>query len=189
MTRAHLRPVVARSEDPASAFADQVRDAIAARDQRMEERYPEAHELEARIVAAMHAELHGCAASVAGIEAPEHLREALRGLRPLKVGRHLCRLALSPRPEARRAVDAALQILAEARGYRLEPVGDATATLATAAGSLVKESGDVAATVMEVLEDGTATPAELDRVERELAEQEQAAATLRAQLQRMRRRS
>jgi hypothetical protein len=183
MTRANLRPVAARSEDPASAFADQVRDAIAARDQRMEERYPEAHDLEARVVAAMHAELHGCAASVAGVEAPEHLREALRGLRPLKLGRHLCRLVLSPRPEAGRAVDAVLAILAEARGYRLEPLEVATAGDVFAAGvELMRESTDVSAALMEGLRDGRLDAAELERLKLEVREMDAARARLASQI-------
>jgi hypothetical protein len=181
--RPQLRPVVARTEDPENAFADHLRDRLASRDQRMEERYPEALDLEARVVAAMHQELHGCAAAVAGVESPEQFREVLRGLRSMRVGRHLCRLVRSPRPEAKRAVDALLRILAEERGYRIEPMGEATsASLAAAGGELVRESGDVSAVLMEVLEDGRVDAAELERLKREVGEMDRAAAKLHAQI-------
>lgn len=99
---------------------DRVRDAIADRAQRLEARFPRAVDLAARFIVALRRPLVGVASVVAGTHAPEHWREALRGERSMKL-EDVCRLAVSERPEALRAFDAGLEILAETRGKALVP--------------------------------------------------------------------
>lgn len=167
--------------DPQESPADQIRDRIAARSQRMDARYPKALDLEASVTEALHRSLHGVASLTAGTHAPEHWREALRGQRPIQVA-DLCRLATEPGREGREAVRAAVRVLAEAVGLEVGPASGRddrgliveAAEVATAASRLVLAVG-------EALADGGVEPQEravlLDHaqaVKREVADVEAA---------------
>lgn len=78
--------VASVSVDPQPTHTDQVRDAIASRAQRMDERFPKACDLEAAVLVAMAGELRGAAAHLAGVQYPEHFREMLRGERTIDLG-------------------------------------------------------------------------------------------------------
>lgn len=112
-----LLPAVLPEANPEQ---ETVRDAIASRAQRLEVSFPRAVDLTARFLVALRGPLMGVASLVSGTHTPVHWREALRGERSMKV-EDVCRLAVSERPEALRAVDTALEVLAEARGWALTP--------------------------------------------------------------------
>lgn len=110
-----VAPARAAIQGSLDTETDQIRDAIASRAQRLEARFPKAVDLTARLLAVLRGPLIGVASALAGTHAAEHWREALRGERSMKVD-DLCRLFVSDRPEAGRAADAALDVLAEVRG-------------------------------------------------------------------------
>ena len=101
------------------ADAGPFHDRIAARSQRMDERFPEAITLEAAIVARLHAELRGHAEQLRGVRSGDSFRSILQGEKALHVS-DLCRLATSDHPVAKRAFAAVVELLAAAAGCRLE---------------------------------------------------------------------
>lgn len=118
--------------DPETGLTHHFRDRIALRSQRADVEFPRALDLEAQVLEAMHGELHGVAAALAGTHSADHFRERLRGERTFPLG-DLCRLATDPTREARAATVAALTLLARAVGYALAPVTAAPASLVESA--------------------------------------------------------
>src|SRR5512139_694558 len=114
--------------DPTRDLAGQFRDAIALRCRRADIQFPKACDLEARVLEALHAELHGVASVLAGIHTPDNWRERLRGERTFPLG-DLCRLAVDPTKEARAAAAGALSIVAQAAGFVLAPAAESTHSL------------------------------------------------------------
>lgn len=113
-------PAEGQGPHGARADHDAIRDAIATRAHRLDARWPQAVDLCANALGALRRHLMGVASIVSGTIAPEHFREALRGERSFDL-LQLCRLAVSDRAEARRAVEAVLEVLAAFLGLALVP--------------------------------------------------------------------
>jgi hypothetical protein len=166
--------------DPIETPADLIRDRIASRSQRMDQRYPAALDLEAAVVAGMHQALHGVAALTAGTHCPEHWREALRGERPMHLG-DVCRLATEPGTEGRAAALAVVHVLARALGQSVEPAdGRPRRGLATEAAEVSSSAAYLTLSVASALEDGRVDESErasclgaIAAVKRELADVEE----------------
>jgi hypothetical protein len=99
--------------EPLEDLTAHFRRAIAARSRRADVLFPEACDLEATVLDAIHREIHGAAPALAGVHSPARWREALRGERGFPLA-DICRLAVTPGREARQAVQAALQLLQSA---------------------------------------------------------------------------
>lgn len=73
-----------------------------------------------------------------------------------------------------------LSAMAATQGFRLMPIGDvAPAFTATMVGSLIRETGDVSAAILEAMADGRVTAAERRAIEAEIDEALVALFTLR----------
>ncbi len=155
--------------DPQPTDADRIRDAIAARAQRMDEHFPRAVDLEARVLAAMAAVLRGAASSLSGTHAPELMRKMLRGEYSFPMG-DLCRLASDPSLQARAAATAALGELSSALEARI-PVG----TLTDRVGKLAEATTTLLAELAEALaSDGSVDDGERAELAQHLGEAERA---------------
>jgi hypothetical protein len=146
-----------------------IRDAMASRSKRMDAEFPEALDLSARAQAALAEELAGKASVQPGVHGDSHWREILRGeYAPLSAD-DICRLASSARPEAGRAVDEWLAVVAEARGKALEPLPMSVAQIVDALNTVHVQFAEVATTVTSAAADGKYDVAELDAISRRAA--------------------
>lgn len=174
-----MRSAAHAGQDPLPLPADRIRDRLAVRSSWLEGHHPEALDLEAELLALLANELAGVASLLGDTPTAEHTREALRGQRHAHLAL-LCRLASSGRPEAGRALDAILARLAEARGYRLEPVAPAAVTVGEALAQHAVAGGEITATVTRAVADGQVTDDEAADIEERVREQEEASARLLA---------
>lgn len=150
---ANPRLAASPAQGPAVTFPAQVRDALAVRLTRYQERYPDVLDLLAEVLVALHDELHGSAAALAGTNSASHFREVLRGERDLAM-RDVLRLFLSPHPKAQAAADRVLSLLEGARSRALAL--DAHEALA----QVTEAHGDLSAELARDLRDGKLSPAE-----------------------------
>lgn len=169
------------SADPPAALA-RTRDNLAARCAGADDRYPEALDDEARALVTASVHVLGTWTLLRGLHTEVVWREIRRGLRHLHVF-DLFRLARSQRPEARVFVREYVRVLAEALGYDLTPRKAPTVALTEAAARLQKEAGEVTSATLRALTDGHVDLDELDRIEAELADEDQARADMRAAVQ------
>jgi hypothetical protein len=146
-------------EGPPEDASDPVRDAIAARSQRLDARCPKAVDLEARVVTILHRRLAGLATGTAGTHLPEHWRAMLRGERSIPMG-DFCRLGRGPTREERDAFKAALAELAAAAGFRLEPLSVRAADGLEVAACVAESGGVAAAGLARAMDDGRIDPDE-----------------------------
>jgi hypothetical protein len=134
------------------------RDRIALRCRRADVEFPRALDLEAQVLEALHAELHGVASALSGGHSPDNFRERLRGERSFPL-EDLCRLATDPTREGRAATVAALTLLARAVGQSLQPVmahpGSLVESAITAATIATEALGGVARAVSDGVVDAT----------------------------------
>lgn len=159
MTAVTLRHPAATAVEAATDPTPQFRDRIAARCVEFDATYPRAADLEARVLAGIHRELHGVATLLRGLHSPRRFREAVMGDRHLPLA-DLCRLATDPTREARAAMKVTLGELASAIGCRLEPL-DGTSVDAHEALAEVHESHAVlTAELTRDLRDGRLDPEE-----------------------------
>lgn len=120
----------------------------------MDARYPKALDLEAEVVEAMHRALHGSASLYAGTHAPEHFREALRGLRPIQIG-ELCRLATEPGREGHEAVAGVVRVLAARLGLEVvDAKGTPARGLLVEVAQVSEAASRLVLAVTEAVEDG-----------------------------------
>lgn len=139
---------------PGSELHDVFRDRIASRSLRLDAAQPRAVDLEALVVEALHAELHGVAGLLAGPYSEDNWRSKVRGEKPLSLG-DLCRLATDPTREARAGALAAVSTLAAALGCRIETTSRSTAAdLANAASEAAAEATGTLGDVARALQDG-----------------------------------
>lgn len=161
--------------DPPEPLSARFRDAIALRCRRSDVEFPKACDLEAEVLEALHAELHGVASALSGIHAPDNWRERLRGERAFHLS-DLCRLALDPTREGRAAAYSALSLLARAAGYSLQPItvqpGSLVESAIAAAGIATDALGDVTRAVA----DGRVDPSEAASLRTRAGELRRAAA-------------
>lgn len=144
---------------PSEPIAARFRDAIALRCRRSDVEFPLACDLEAQVLEALHAELHGVAAVLCGIHTDSNWRERLRGERTFPLG-DLCRLALDPTREGRAAATAALSLLARAAGYELAPVTVRPGSLVETAIGAASVATDALGDVTRAVADGRIDPSE-----------------------------
>ncbi len=136
-----IRPAATETEGrrTASPHDVDIRDRLASRSVRVEERFPRAHDVEGQILEAMAPHLAGVASTLRGTHDAERFREMLRGERRSLPLYDITRLATSDRPEALAAVDALLDVLARARGKSVVPAAAPGASVLSAAAD-VQES-------------------------------------------------
>lgn len=147
-----------------AAFLARVRDSIAEICPGGERFSPEAHDLQARFVAALHDALAGSISTVAGHRLPQHLRDALRGQRHLTD----CDLARFCR-DAPRAAAAGLAVLADACGYELTPKRPMPVSLARASAAVSRRVGPLVAMAIDAEADGVVTAEEGHAIAQEAA--------------------
>lgn len=130
------------SETDQFSAVEAVRDNIAARAERLDQHFPRAVDLTAKVVCALAGRLRGTASQHAGTHTPEQFRKALRGERVLTLD-DLCRLATTPTREAREGVILVLDQIASAldRGRASVTAHEAMAALAEGAGTVVAGLG------------------------------------------------
>jgi hypothetical protein len=133
--------------DPRTEAASRIREDMAGSDwaQRLEDRHPRALDLGAELLEAAARPLRGVASLLCGTHGEARWRSMLRGVVTMPFY-DVWRLFTEPTREAAEAADAMLAILAETRGYRLEPLDsaaveahEALAGVAAANGALVAE--------------------------------------------------
>jgi hypothetical protein len=152
--RLHVAAQPLRARVPLSPFADRVRDALSLRASEMDELCPEALDLAAELVAALHEQLLGRATECRGNRGAGYFRQALRGEHPLTL-EDIARLALEE-PEA---LVPALSILAARIGRQLAPA-PRMAPAAQAAADVASAAGEVSSGTLRALEDGVIDQAE-----------------------------
>ena len=138
-----------------------IRDRIATRSARVEERFPRAHDLEAQILGAMRPHLSGVASILSGTHDPERFREMLRGERRSLPLYDITRLATSDRPEAGAAMDALLDVLARARGKSVVPAAAPGASLLHALADVSESENALTGGIVRAMDDNV-----LDDIER-----------------------
>lgn len=174
-TESRLRAI--HSPAPSDALASRFRDSIALRCRRSDVEFPQACDLEAEVLEALHAELHGVASALSGIHTPENWRERLRGERTLPLA-DLCRLALDPTREGRAAAVAALSLLARAAGYLLAPATAQPGGLVESAITAATIATDALGEVARAVSDGVVDATEAGELRKRAADLRHAAARL-----------
>jgi len=148
-----------REPVPLEGFADRVRDAMGLRAQELEALNPEALDLAAQVVAALHDGLHGEATAHRGNRGANYFRQQLRGEHPISI-EDLSRLAL----EAPVAVLGALTVLARELRYDLQPVAPTPSNnLHQELATFSRSAGSTAGGLADALADGRTTPEEARR--------------------------
>jgi len=160
---------------PSAGLASRFRDAISLRCRRADVEFPRALDLEAEVLEALHAELHGVASALGGVHSPDNFRERLRGERSFPLG-DVCRLATDPTREARAAVLAALDVLARAVGHCLQPLAPRPRSLVESAITAAGIATDALGGVTRAVADGVVDPAEARDLRTRARELRQAAA-------------
>lgn len=124
-------------------FTSRIRDRMA-RARRMDERFPRALDLMARMVGRAARCLRGQAATFRGTRSPEKMREVLRGERAPRLS-DVCIWATSIRQEARAAAREVAEELAGELGLTLRTAdaSTSTSTFLELLGRFAKEEGDV----------------------------------------------
>lgn len=174
-----LRPIIPfRKEEPANPFT-LFRERIASRCEEHARLFPRAVDLEARLTAGVHGTLHGVASLLRGIHSVRRWLEVLQGHKHLRVS-DLCRLATDPSREAKAAARVALTVLAEACGYRLEPLPTNAPELHEAMAEQVNAEARLQSELLRGLADGALSPAESLGLDDEMAARDAAAAKVRA---------
>ncbi len=171
----NIRFAVTHSPDPPEDLAGRFRDAIALRCRRSDVEFPRACDLEAAVLEALHAELHGVASALSGIHTAENWRERLRGERTMPLA-DLCRLALDPTREGKAAAVAALSLLARAAGYLLAPATALPGSLVESAITAASVATDALGDVTRAVSDGVVDPSEAASLRQRATELRHAAA-------------
>ncbi len=171
----NIRFAVTHLPAPSEDLAGRFRDAIALRCRRSDVEFPRACDLEAAVLEALHAELHGVASALSGIHTGENWRERLRGERTFPLA-DLCRLALDPTREGRAAAHAALSLLARAAGYLLTPATAQPGSLVESAITAASVATDALGDVTRAVSDGQVDPSEAASLRQRATELRHAAA-------------
>jgi hypothetical protein len=119
----------------------------------MDQDYPEALDLLARVLRPMANQLRGVAGELRGTHSDDAWREMLRGERTMPLA-DLARLASSPAREARAAALAALQQLAAPLGYQVTPLEVRPIGVAEAAAAVAESTAPIVATTLRAVADG-----------------------------------
>lgn len=138
-----------RERVPLSGYADRVRDAMALRCGELEQIKPEALDLAAAGVAAVHDALHGQATELRGARSAAYRRQQLRGEHGLTV-EDLAQLAL----DAPESAIALLGVFARALGQELGPQQGTALELHEAKARLNEEHAHLQATMDRQMSDG-----------------------------------
>jgi hypothetical protein len=149
---ANLRSVAAPSPVPGDTFVDHVHDNLARRRPRLYEMCPDAIELGAAILVALHRGLAGRQEAVRGDRAGSIFRREIRGEHSLGV-EDLARLAL----EVPTAVKAPVAILAEAVGLTVQPREPRHAEVVSEALALMRQTVDAGTSAIKAVADGNIT--------------------------------
>lgn len=157
--RGILRPLPPAAPEPEDEQVAPFRERIAARCEEHAAMYPRAVTLEARILAALHQALVGNVTAMRGIHSARRFTEVVLGEKHLRLS-DLARLACEPTREPRAAVKAAVQELAAALGYRLEPMEGRTVDAFDAVSGLVSTHAALTAEAISALSDGRITAEE-----------------------------
>lgn len=158
---------------PDGSATQTTRDRLAVRSPRLDQDRPAVLDLEQELLDALSGELRGVASLLAD-GSPVHYREALRGERHLHLA-DVCRLALSDRPEARRAYAILVDRLQQLRDRPDAPIENLHELLA----GFAEQTADVTAAGTRALQDGQLDDAEDRRLAAEIAEAEAAIASLK----------
>ncbi len=175
LTESRLRGI--HSPAPSDDLAGRFRDAIALRCRRSDVEFPRACDLEAAVLEALHAELHGVASALSGIHTAENWRERLRGERTMPLA-DLCRLCLDPTREGKAAAVAALSLLARAAGYLLAPATTLPGSLVESAITAASVATDALGEVARAVSDGVIDAAEAAELRKRAGDLRHAAARL-----------
>ena len=179
MTAVTMRPLAAARIEPQSDPFASFRERIASRCAEHVAAHPRAVDLEARLLYRLHGALTGSATILAGIHSARRFREQLVGEKHLPTA-DLCRLATEPTREAKAAAYGAISELANAIGYRLEPLDAKSVEAHETLASVAESAGDFGSELARALKDGRVDLAEADAMEPEVAALEACAARARA---------
>lgn len=171
----HRRLQLHADQAPSEADSALIRDRLAVERQRLDAIEPNALDLAAEVLAALHAELRGELAGLAADRTPRYRRGQLLGENGLPI-EDLAYLALQ-RPAA---VSRALRSL-------LPDDAEMAMTLGEAGAQVAVTTGEFFAALIAALEDGRITYAEADQLDRLLGDIEAQARQARAALTRGRR--
>ena len=184
--------MISRPQHPPSLFSgqgsgaedsapgrDRIRDALAIRCAEAEAHCPEALDLCAEALAALHDELSGCAseARIRGPRAPKYHREQLRGEHATTV-EDLARYSM----EAPRALIAIVRVLALRCGHRVEPIDHIPVRLSEASALVSERHSAVEASLHRAQDDGRVDPVEAGRIRAKLRGMKHAVTALDASL-------
>lgn len=151
---------------------EKIRDNLAGRFAWLDGRGAEVLDVVADVHMTLHNRLRGLASIVCGQHRPRQWRSILLGEDPLYLT-DIVRLAMSDRREAQDAVDEALEILAEMRGYTLTPVRERAGELVPATALVGEGAGRLAAACSAALAGGHVDEQSIsmiEQIEREVAE-------------------
>jgi len=179
--RAEAIARMAGAEGPVDDFAERVRRNLADRRQGLEELCPEALDVAARALVALHRGVVGRQEALRGDRSGSYYRRQLRGEDTLPV-EDLARLAI----DAPTALVPALAVLAQRAGYALTPLTPMRINAAEAVASFAEQATHVVATHTRAQADGVIDESEEEKLVDELAATERRLSILRASLSRKR---
>jgi hypothetical protein len=172
--RQGLRDGCASPDD--RTFREKVRDAIARRCPGGERCTPEAHEIEADLIVALHSELNGCAEATRGHRSADYWRKALRGEDHPPTTCDLARVA----DEKPLAIVAACNVLLSRAGYVAVPDDAVPIDIHEATAKSGEAHARTVSAVLRAVSDGEITEAEDAEIEHAIALEERKLAGLRA---------
>jgi hypothetical protein len=173
-SRQGLRDGCASPDD--RSFRDRVRDAIARRCPGGERCCPEAHEVEADFVVALHSELAGCAESTRGHRSADYWRKALRGEEHPPTSCDFSRVSV----EKPLAIVAACNVLLRRAGYVAVPDDAMPIDIHEATAKSGEAHARTVSAVLRAVSDGEISEAEDEEIEQAIALEERKLAGLRA---------
>ena len=159
---------------PEEPTKDRIRDAIAERSPRLDGIAPKAIDLAADVLAVLHQQLHGRAASLHGHRSAKARREQLRGEDALTI-EDLAYLTL----EAPRAIVLALDVLARRVGYRVVPVDPVAPSFGEVLARQAESGGELLAAGMRANADGQVSPDEAQELRELVAQHERTIAQMK----------
>lgn len=172
--RQGLRDHLASPEE--LTFRDRVRDAIARRCPGGERCNPEAHDVEADFIVALHTELAGCAESTRGHRSADYWRKALRGDDHPPTACDLSRVAV----EKPLAIVAPCNVLLRRAGYVAVPDDAMPIDIHEATAKSGEAHARTVSAVLRAVSDGEISEAEDAEIEQAIALEERKLAGLRA---------
>jgi hypothetical protein len=145
----------------------------------LEQLLPEALDIAAAMVAALHDALHGQATELRGARSAGYRRQQLRGEHGVTL-EDVSQLAL----DAPDAVVASVQVLARALGFSLQPVAARAVPVGEGIAGTAESSGRLVAMTQRASSDGAIDPEEQAQIEAEILQHEQRLEELRASVRR-----